>query len=169
MVPNELATILSSALQALRQPLLADLKQLRLGDVQHSDRVLALVGGAGNGRRADQHQLAQQALVLDDPDVLFDHRPARQTLGQRRQVGHAAHRLHLLVAGQLVGQRDDVHGPLRVHQLAHAHEDTAMRVERKIVRRRSFRRPRSGRHCPAGWRPESSFRRRCSRAVRYRK
>ena len=86
-----------------------------------------------------RHQPPQQALVLDDPDVLFDDRPARQALGERRQVGHAAHRLDFLVAGQLVGQGDDVDGALRVHQLAHAQEDAPVRVEREVVGFELFR------------------------------
>ena len=113
--------------------LFADFKQLRLGSAEHLERGLALVGGAGNGRRADEHELAQQALVFDDADVLFNDRAARQTLGERREISHAAHGLDFLVAGQLVGQGDDVHGALRVHQLAHAQEDAAMRVEREVV------------------------------------
>ena len=120
-------------LEALREALLADLQQLRLGGVEDIEGGLALVGGAGDGRRADAHELAQQALVLDDADVLFDDRAARQTLGERGQIGHAADGLDLFVAGQLVGQRDDVDGALGVDQLAHAQEDAAMRVEREVV------------------------------------
>ena len=62
--------------------LFAHLKQLRLGGAEHLQGRLALVGGAGNGHRADAHQPPQQAFVFDDPDVLLDHWPARQSLGQ---------------------------------------------------------------------------------------
>ena len=102
-------------LQAVGDAFFADFEQLRLGGAEHLKGRLALVRGAGDGRRADAHQPAQQALVLDDADVFLDDRPARQTLSQRGQVSHAAYRFDLLVAGQLVGQGDDVHGPLRVH------------------------------------------------------
>ncbi len=132
--PKELATIWSRLWKPAGQALLADFQQLRLGSADHLQRRLALVRCPRNGRRADPHQPAQQALVLDDLDVLFDHRPARQALSQGRQVGHPAHRLHFLVAGQFIGQRHNIDRPLRVHQLGHAQEDAPVRVERKIVR-----------------------------------
>ena len=62
----------------------------------------------------------------------------RQTLSERRQVGHAADGLDLLGAGQLVRQRDDVDGALFVHQLGHAQEDAPVRVERKVVGLEAF-------------------------------
>ena len=114
-------------------PLLADLQQLRLGDADHLERGFALVGGARDGRRADGHEPAQQALVLDDPDVFLNDRPARQALGERRQVRHPAHRLNFLVAGQLMRQRHDVDGTLLVEQVPHAQEDAPVRVEREVV------------------------------------
>jgi len=61
-------------LEAVGEALLSDLHQLRLGGAQDLERGFALVGGAGNGHGADAHQLAQQALVLDDADVLLDDR-----------------------------------------------------------------------------------------------
>ena len=57
----------------------------------------------------------------------------RQTLGQRRQVGHSADSLDLFGAGQLVRQRNNVDSALLVHQLGHAHKDALVRVERKVV------------------------------------
>ncbi len=52
---------------------------------------------------------------------------------KRCQVGHPADGLDLLVPGQFVCQRDDIDGPLLVHQLGHAQVDTSVRVEREIV------------------------------------
>ncbi len=132
--PERALDNLIERLQPLRDALLAHLQQLVLGHVQHFESRLALVGRTRNRRRTDRHQLPQQALVLDDPDVVFNDRPQRQTLGQRRQVSHAAHRLDLLVARQLVRQRHNVHGALRVHQIAHAQEDALMRIKREIAR-----------------------------------
>src|SRR6202041_3513461 len=83
-------------LKALRNALLGYFEQPAFSLVQHADGRLALVGGTGDGHRADAHQLAQQALVLDDPDVLFNHRLARQALRQGRKVGHSPHRLDFL-------------------------------------------------------------------------
>jgi len=124
---------LVEGLEALPDALLADLEQVGLGRADHLEGGFTLVGRARDGRRADGHELAQQALVLDDADVLFDHRPARQALGERREIRDAADRLDLLEARQLVGQGDDVDRALRVNELAHAQEDAAMRVERKVV------------------------------------
>ena len=120
-------------LQALGEAGFAHFEQLRLGLIEDADGVLALVGGLGDGGRADAHEPAQQALVLDDADVVLDDRPAGQTLSERGQIGHAADGLDLLVAGQLVGEGDDVDGAAGVDQLAHAQEDAAMRVEREVV------------------------------------
>ena len=168
-MPKEFWTIWSSGCKAVDDALFADFEQLRLGRAEHLERGLALVRGAGDGRGADAHELAQQALVLDDADVLFDDRPARQTLGERRQVGHAADGLDLLVArASSLASVTMSTARCAVHQLAHAQEDAAMRVEREVVRLEALRRPRSGPHCPAGWRPGWSFRRRCSRAARRR-
>jgi hypothetical protein len=90
MEPKEPATIWSSGWRPWVRPF--SLTSSSCGSVssEHPDGVFALVGGAGDGRGADKHELAQQALVLDDADVLFDDRAARQTLGERGQVGHAA-------------------------------------------------------------------------------
>ena len=120
-------------LQALREAGFADFEQLRFGCVENADGVFALVGGPGDGGRADAHEAAQHALVFDDADVVFNDGAARQTLGERGEVGHSADGLDLLVAGQLVGQGDDVDGAAGVDQLAHAQEDAAMRVEREVV------------------------------------
>ncbi len=86
----------------MRDALFADFEQRTLSRVQHLERRLALVCRARNGRRADGHEPPQQALVLHDADVLVNHWPQRQPLGQGREVSHAAHRFDLLVAGQLV-------------------------------------------------------------------
>ena len=75
-MPKEFCDDLVERLEAADNALFADFEQLRLGCVEHFEGGLALVGGAGNGGRADEHELAQQALVLDDADVVFDDGPA---------------------------------------------------------------------------------------------
>ncbi len=132
-IPEGVLDDLVERLKAVGEALLADLHQLRFGGAEDFKRGFALVGGAGDGHGADAHQLAQQALVLDDADVLLDDRAARQTLSERGQISYAADGLDLLVAGQLVGQGDDVDGALHVHQLRHAQEDAAMRVQGEVV------------------------------------
>ncbi len=107
MVPKEVSDDLVETLEAMGDALFADLHQLGLGHAEHVEGSLALVGGASNGRGADGHESTQEALVLDDLDVFFNDRPARQTLGERGQVGDTADGLNLFIAGQFVGQGDD--------------------------------------------------------------
>ncbi len=130
---------LVEALKARGDALIADFKQSRLGGAQHLESGLALVGGAGDGLRADEHEPAQQALVLDDPDVFLDHRTARQAFSQRREIRHAAHRFDLLELGQLVGEGDDVDRALLSQQVAHALVDALVRVKGEIVGFELFR------------------------------
>ncbi len=120
-------------LQALGEAGFADFEQLRFGCVENADGVFALVGGPGDGGRADAHEAAQHALVFDDADVVFDDRAARQTLGERGEVGHSADGLDFFVACEFVRQGDDVDSAAGVDQLAHAQEDAAMRIEREVV------------------------------------
>jgi hypothetical protein len=126
-------------LQSLGQAGLAHFEQLCFSLVEDTDRFPALVSGLGNGGRADAHQPPQQALVLDDADVVLDHRPPRQAFGQRCQVGYATDRLDLFVAGKLVRERDDINCASRVNQLAHPQKDAAVRIEREIVGFESLR------------------------------
>ena len=78
---------------------LGDFEQAGFGGIEHRQRFLALVSRPGDGRAADADQLPAQRFVFDDPDVLFDARPAGETLGEGSEVGDTAHRLSLLAAG----------------------------------------------------------------------
>ncbi len=81
-MPKECCDDLVEGLEALRDASFGDLHQLGFGVTEDVKGGFALVGGPRNGHGADAHELAQQALVLDDADVLFDDRPARQTFSQ---------------------------------------------------------------------------------------
>ncbi len=120
-------------LETVAEAPLGSLHQSRFNFADHVDDRVGLIGRLGNGQRADGHEPARQALFLDDANILFDDRTARQSFRQAGQVGHAADGVPLLVAVQFGGQRHNVHGPLGVHQLGHAQEDAAVRVEGKIV------------------------------------
>jgi hypothetical protein len=82
MVPKECCTIWSSDWKPCAMPLLGDLHQPGFGVAEDVKGRFTLVGGARNGHGTDAHELAQQALVLDDADVLFDDRPARQPFSE---------------------------------------------------------------------------------------
>ena len=133
MEPKEFWTIWSSASRPRMIPFSLTSSSCGLGGVEDFKSRLALVGCAGDGGRADEHELAQQALVFDDANVVFDDGPHRQTLGEGREVGHAADGFDLLGTRQFVGQGNDVDGTLLIHQLAHAQEDALVRVEREVV------------------------------------
>ena len=94
--------MMSSGCRPCVEARFAHLEQLRFGRVENADGIFALVGGASDGCRTDAHEPAQQALVLDDADVLFNDRPARQALSERSQISDAAYRLNLLIARQFV-------------------------------------------------------------------
>ena len=90
---------------------------------------------------ASVDQPAQQRLVAHDAHVVLDRGALGNAVNQRRQIRHAADRLHFLAAVQLLDQRDHVHRPAALLQVAHARINAAMRVEREVV----------GVRCSAAW------------------
>lgn len=87
------------------------------------------VGGARHGCLADGHHLPQQALVLDDADVLFDVELVRQALSEREKVGLLADGVQLLAAIELLNHGDKVDGAAQLDQAGNDGVDAAVGVE----------------------------------------
>jgi hypothetical protein len=78
-------------------------------------------------------QTAKCGLLLDYPRVILDVRGARDTVGERRDVGRAADFVQLPRARQRVLERNEID---RVPPLAERHhlvEDAAVRVAEEVV------------------------------------
>ena len=120
--------------ESLGDAALGDFEQRGFGGVQDFEGIFALIGAAGLRGGADAHQLAQDGLVFDDADVIFNAEAARKIFCERKDVGAIADRFQFLAAVELLAQSDDVDGAVGVDQLAHAGIDAAVGIERKVVR-----------------------------------
>ena len=63
-----------------------------------------------------------------------------ESFGEGREVGHTAHRFHFFAPRQLFRQGHNIDGPPGIDQLRHAAVNAAVRVQRKIVGAKLFRR-----------------------------
>lgn len=82
----------------------------------------------------DRHQLAQQALVLDDADVAFDVEVPRNSLAQVCEIGGAADRIQFLAAVQFSSDRCVIDPVTLGKQVHDASVDPLVRVERELLR-----------------------------------
>ena len=124
---------LADAGEAALDAFFGDLHELLLGGVEDVEGVFALVGGAGHGGLADGHDLAEEALVLDDADVLFDVEAMRKIFGEREEVGPVADGLELFTLVELFDDGDEIDGAADVNQAGDAGVDAAVGVEREVV------------------------------------
>ena len=124
---------LRDAGEAALDALFGDLHELLLGGVENVEGIFALIGGARHGGLADAHDLAEEALVLDDADVLFDVEAMRQIFGEREEVGAIADGLELFAAVELFDDGDEIDGAADVDEAGDAGVDAAMRVKREVV------------------------------------
>ena len=105
----------------------------------HLGGVDDLGGGAGllQGLRDDGvggvDKAAQHRLVAHDADVVLQRGAARHAVGERGEVSGSTDCFQLLVAQQLLGQGDDVDGPVGLGELGDALVDAAMGVEEKVL------------------------------------
>ena len=84
-------------------------------------------GGIGNADQA-----AQDGLVADDSDVVFDGRTVGHAVEQAGDVADIADSLQIFLLFQFFDQRDDVDGPRRLGQVHHARIDASVRVDGKV-------------------------------------
>ena len=117
----------------LSNAVFGELEDGLLGASQNFFGFVGVLDGFGDGVLGDVDQAAQQRLVAHDADVVLDRWPLGNAVDQRRQIRDAADGLDFFAAVELLDQRDHVHRPAGLLQIAHARVNAAMRVEREVV------------------------------------
>ena len=119
--------------------LFGKLKDGGFGFAQDLFRGIALVGGARNRRIGGMHQSAQQRLVADNLNVVLNARPVGHAIEQAGDITRVPDRFSFFMAVQFLDQGDQVDGARGFGQVHHPRINTAMGVERKIVRLQTLR------------------------------
>ena len=124
--------------ESLSNAVLRELEDGLLGASQHLLGFVGMLDGLGDGVLRQVDEAAQQRLVAHDAHVVLDRGPVGHAIDQRRQIRNPADGFHFFAAVEFLDQRDHVHRTAALLQIAHARINTAMRVQRKVVRREIF-------------------------------
>ena len=79
-------------------------------------------------------QIAQHCFFFDDARVMLDVRYSRHAVGERGEVRRSTGSFQIATAMQFFGQGDEVDRLLRFAERDHLGENTAVLIEKKIVR-----------------------------------
>src|SRR4029077_3588459 len=104
--------------EAASNALFGQLEDSRFGIIENVFSRVGLVNSPRDRGVSGVNQPAQQGSVADDFDVVLDARTVGYAVEKGRNIAPVADRLQLLVAIELVDQRDDIDGPRRLRQVA---------------------------------------------------
>jgi hypothetical protein len=105
-----LADDLRHAHEAAADALFGELEDLRFGIVEDLFRGIALFGSARDGGGSGVDQGAQQRFVAHDLDVILDAGAVGDAIEQAGDVSSATDSFKFAVAGEFLGQSDQVDG-----------------------------------------------------------